>query len=357
MISIQLVDSLEASLETIPNAVIVFSLVLSFVVVFSFGVMAPRSRLRSKLKVVYFSLLQKRNELVAQINENKEALDREKRLLTGLQNWNAESLSPFRLLSKSKVSDRQDIAKLLRINDSSPAAIEKKIRSAGSHSIASFVRWIGKKEPHVPYKTVVFDVAKKVGASIDNESDVAQIEKSIFEKTVKNMAENMSQEEKDEFIRKLNEFAEQHGKKSTGLVSAGATITIAQASGFGVYLLASSVVGSLSSAAGVALSFGAYTGMSEAISFAIGPAGWVAFGLAFLNKLASPNYKKTVPAVIYICGIRPRIEEGRNEDIDETKKRIAFLERRLLHDAFSVKNLENEARVVFTNIESTYLWK
>jgi hypothetical protein len=73
--------------------------------------------------------------------------------------------------------------------------------------------------------------------------------------------------------------------------------------------------------------------------------------------LASPNYKKTVPAVIYICGIRPRIEEGRNEDIDETKKRIAFLERRLLHDAFSVKNLENEARVVFTNIESTYLWK
>ena len=88
------------------------------------------------------------------------------------------------------------------------------------------------------------------------------------------------------------------------LLATGGAITAAKVSGFGVYLTASTVLGSLTSALGITLPFAAYMGMSQAIAIVIGPVGWLALlgGLTF--KLNQPNWKRLTLAVVYISVIR-----------------------------------------------------
>jgi len=66
----------------------------------------------------------------------------------------------------------------------------------------------------------------------------------------------------------------------------------AKASGFGVYLMASTVLGGLTSALGITLPFAAYRGMSQMIALAIDPVGWLILfgGLAF--TLNQPNWQR-----------------------------------------------------------------
>ncbi len=58
----------------------------------------------------------------------------------------------------------------------------------------------------------------------------------------------------------------------------------AKASGFEGYLIASTVLGGLTSALGIILPFAGYMGMSQMIALAVGPVGWLALfgGLAFM---------------------------------------------------------------------------
>ena len=61
----------------------------------------------------------------------------------------------------------------------------------------------------------------------------------------------------------------------SGITALGA----AQLSGFGVYLLASSTVGAITSVLGITLPFAFYTGMYSVISFVIGPVGFLVMGV------------------------------------------------------------------------------
>lgn len=74
--------------------------------------------------------------------------------------------------------------------------------------------------------------------------------------------------------------------------------------GFGVYIAASTSLAAVGSAIGITFPFVAYTTLSRAISIALGPVGWIAAGLYAINKLAGPNDKKLVPAIVYIAGLR-----------------------------------------------------
>ena len=78
----------------------------------------------------------------------------------------------------------------------------------------------------------------------------------------------------------------------------------AKASGFGVYLMASTVLGGLTSALGITLPFAAYMGMSQMIALAIGPVGWLTLfgGLAF--TLNQPNWQRLTLAVVCVSVIR-----------------------------------------------------
>lgn len=84
----------------------------------------------------------------------------------------------------------------------------------------------------------------------------------------------------------------------------------AKASGFGVYLMASTVLGGLTSALGITLPFAVYMGMSQMIALAIGPIGWLALlgGLAF--SLNQPNWQRLTLAVVYVAVIRHTSAKG-----------------------------------------------
>lgn len=92
---------------------------------------------------------------------------------------------------------------------------------------------------------------------------------------------------------------------------AGLMIT-AKLSGFGVYLLASSALSTVSGAVGLTLPFGLYTSISNAISVALGPVGWVALGIFATWKLTGTNYQKLIPIALYIAYLRRELEERPN---------------------------------------------
>ena len=77
-----------------------------------------------------------------------------------------------------------------------------------------------------------------------------------------------------------------------GSASIFGALTAARLSGFGVYLLASTSLSALTTAASLTLPFAVYTTMSSAIAVIIGPAGWGAAALYVIWKLTGPNYKR-----------------------------------------------------------------
>jgi hypothetical protein len=75
-------------------------------------------------------------------------------------------------------------------------------------------------------------------------------------------------------------------------------------------MLGSTVLGAINGALGLGLGFGAFTGLASLISTVIGPLGWTALGLFTVLKLGSPNYKKLLPAVVFIATQRALATDG-----------------------------------------------
>jgi hypothetical protein len=92
---------------------------------------------------------------------------------------------------------------------------------------------------------------------------------------------------------------------------AGASIVAAQASGFGVYQMATTVMGMASSAAGVTIPFIGYMALTKAIFFAIGPLGWAALGASTLHKLTKPKYSEMVAIVAWMFMVRSQTHPQR----------------------------------------------
>jgi uncharacterized membrane protein YhiD involved in acid resistance len=87
----------------------------------------------------------------------------------------------------------------------------------------------------------------------------------------------LTDEEKDNIYKELEKAGldKNQIKSLSGLSAIGA----AQLSGFGIYLLASSTLGAITSVLGLTLPFAFYTGMSSVISFVIGPVGFLVMGV------------------------------------------------------------------------------
>jgi hypothetical protein len=106
---------------------------------------------------------------------------------------------------------------------------------------------------------------------------------------------------------------------------------LAQTSGFGVYLLASSAPGVLTASLGVTLPFAAYTMMASVIHIFIGPAGWLGMGLLAVHHLTGPNFNRLTAAVAMVHCIRARLlweEEDRLRRFHEEERLKAERARR-----------------------------
>ena len=164
--------------------------------------------------------------------------------------------------------------------------------------------YIWGREP--TYSKMVEEVAYKLEIEVPKRWKTEDLEKLIGQHVLKTAWEKMDPEQRDEFENQLQEIVLKFNKSGDFVASAGifAALTGAQLSGFGVYLLASTSLGFLSGAVGVALPFALYTTMSSAIAVIIGPVGWIGAGLFAIWKLSGPNYKKLIPAILYLSALR-----------------------------------------------------
>lgn len=160
------------------------------------------------------------------------------------------------------------------------------------------------------WKQVVTDVADYMGidwlATLKGrrwkQLKTHEIETAVVAKVFQDMLDRLTPEQRAQVVMEMTRNS--NDPRIEDLLLTGGAMAAARVSGFGVYLMASTVLGGLTSTLGITLPFAAYMGMSQTIALVIGPVGWLALfgGLAF--KLNQPNWNRLTLAVVYVSVIR-----------------------------------------------------
>ncbi|MEL6385119.1 MAG: hypothetical protein AAFQ89_22175 [Cyanobacteria bacterium J06626_18] len=141
------------------------------------------------------------------------------------------------------------------------------------------------------------------------EIETYKIENTVVAKAFQNISDRLTPEQREEVI--LSSERSSNDPNLQGLLIAGGAMTAAKASDFGVYLMASTALGSLTNVLGITLQFAIYMGISQAIAIAIGPIGWLALLGGLAATLNQPNWQRLTLAVIYVAIIRHDLVEKR----------------------------------------------
>lgn len=172
----------------------------------------------------------------------------------------------------------------------------------------------GRFQEKLSYKEILDEICKNKNIEVELNLKTADLERDIFQKLFVKEYEDLSDIEKEAFIDKLEK--EGLNKSQITALTSVAAITAAQASGFGVYLLASSTVGALTSLLGISLPFAFYTTMSSAISIIIGPIGFLVLGYGMYKSFKDVKSLDEVSVIFKQSGIQlKKIAFG---DIDKT---------------------------------------
>lgn len=215
------------------------------------------------------------------------------------------------------------------------------------------------------YRQFIEKLASRNSENINFSEGVTNAEKELYLKLFQNEFEQLSAEEKEKIYAEL----EKAGMDRSQLASLGGVSALgaAQLSGFGIYLLASSTVGAITSVLGLTLPFAFYTTMSSAISFVIGPVGFLVMGVLLyrsfkhvksweealdilnttwkeLGNLVRGDYQRATIAFKYLAASRVLLERELSENITESEKEIDEIKQNLqpLLDNIEVKDIELE---------------
>lgn len=206
--------------------------------------------------------------------------------------------SLYQILKEADTEELQILSDILKIDERTPKRIIRKLETSSQNLIEVL--------DDRSYRDILNKVKKKLKIDGDLLTD-KEIERRIAVKILENTLSKMSPEEKLKFEEEVIKISGTKGKNlKTGAVFA--TLTAANLSGFGVYLLATSALSTISSIIGIGFSFAAYTTLTSAISVITGPIGWLGAGGFSLWKYTDVNYKKLIPAIIYIHWLREKYQ-------------------------------------------------
>ncbi len=214
----------------------------------------------------------------------------------------------FNLLKKADKEELQALGRVL-FNDATtqywrPSKLIEELCSAGGHSVANLLRGEG-----VSYAEIVTDVYAKLAVQEHPiPSTYLEKEAAIVRHLFAKIVAEMTPDQRAKFEEELKKTAEGYGVSLTGIGVAGGSLAIAGAAGFAPFLMATSALSALTGALGMTLPFAAYTGLTSTLGVIIGPVGWVGLASYGIFKLGSPNFKKTIPSVVFIHTVRSRLE-------------------------------------------------
>lgn len=206
---------------------------------------------------------------------------------------------PDSLLKFLQKEELEIISKLFNTKDLNTINIEKEL--------SKFLQPIGGIfQKQLDYNAILDKLLKKNKLSSNSNDSLQQKEEILLFYKFKKIIEKLSPNEKVKFENEVLKYSKENGIEKEQALSLGAisTLTVANLSGFGLYLMASTMVGGLTSILGITLPFVFYTSMSSVLSVITGPVGWT-LGLGYLaysfrndnletasNKIT--NYSKSI---------------------------------------------------------------
>lgn len=195
------------------------------------------------------------------------------------------------------------LSRILKVGPNKHVILQR-VCFLGQSKSKYFIRNIFKKEIDADriYKELVRRTARKLRIKHLPFETTSAIEVKISQKVIKTVWERLTPDQKKELEDTLRREADKYDKKADLIASGSifASLTAAKLSGLGVYILASTALSALQIGVGSL----AYTALSSAFSIIIGPVGWIGAGLFTIWKLDQPNFRKIIPAMIFISAMR-----------------------------------------------------
>ncbi|MGB3492876.1 MAG: hypothetical protein WBA57_09120 [Elainellaceae cyanobacterium] len=159
------------------------------------------------------------------------------------------------------------------------------------------------------WKQIVTDVADHIRidwqATLEGRSwrelPTQDIENAVVKALFSDLMAHLSPQQQRQVVLQMKGSTQ--NTQLDALLSTGGVMAAARMSGFGVYIMASTVLGGLTHAVGMTLPFSSYLGMSQAIALVLGPVGWVALAGGMLHSHQS-HWEKLTRAVAYVAVIR-----------------------------------------------------
>jgi hypothetical protein len=209
--------------------------------------------------------------------------------------------------SKAKAHTKQVVSRTARTAfDHLPDSMKSQLPQP------SAVRGLHEYVPTLNYAMLLRGCCKELNIEGSDLERIALLEVYLYEKVMVLAVAAMTAAQRHMFLTcpvNLDDASVAFPK--TGIKGASTTLAAlgaAQASGFGVYLGATTALGFVSHAIGVTLPFAVYTGMSSTIAFLIGPVGFLAAGAWLGWSLTGPEWTRVLRGLLHIVAMRAKYE-------------------------------------------------
>lgn len=133
---------------------------------------------------------------------------------------------------------------------------------------------------------------------------VEEMENVVIEHLWKKTIAHLDKEELAKLQREIQKSTTSENASAKIGADISTALFAAQMSGFGIYLAATTIAGTLTSLIGTTLPFAFYTSMTSTISLAIGPLGFLGAGLVVLVGASGKNWDKLLPFILYCRALR-----------------------------------------------------